>query len=423
MDSLEEDSSGVVGVLPEHDACQMMFVDVSAFGREGLRILVGDEDPRVGIIEIRHRGFGVPVTDEACGEKVGKIGIGEVNSTGCFAGLKEAIVFIGDLTPAAAIERSPQNEFARGNSGLQVLVDGTVGGDILGIRRVMEERSVMACSWTADVEVVGHKVDGVDVVLNLIHLGVLQEFCRGTSGNGGIQSAMKARLFSVETLAKLGEQESEVLFVFGTEGVAIAGLTGILPIDIEAVELIAFDKADGAGDKPRTTLGRERDVGEGARPGPAAYRDEDSQPRIRVFECIKDGEVFGVMGEAFNDLSILDIGKGVVDAGKTPSIDLFGRKNAVLREDVGDDFASIGHGVKASGGIGGRWFGEEGGRGEEGHEGERQPGEARNGQIHGALRVLDSEQGTSGIRPLHLGFIPGRLIHAGISLRSAGWVA
>ena len=423
MDSLEEDSSGVVGVLPEHDACQMMFVDVSAFGCEGLRILVGDEDPCVGIIEIRHRGIGVPVTDEACGEKVGKIGIGEVNSTGCFAGLKEAIVFIGDLTPAAAIERNPQNEFARGNSSLQVLVDGTVSRDVLGIGRIMEERSVVAGRRAADVEVVGHKVDGVDVVLNLIHLSVLEEFCGGTGRNGGIQAAMKARLFSVETLAKLGEQESEVLFVFGPEGVAIAGLTGILPVDVEAVELIAFDEADSAGDKALTRLGREGDVGEGARPGPAAYGDQDSETRIRMLECIKDGEVFSVMGETFNDLSILDIGKGVVDASKTSSIDLFGRKNAVLWEDVGDDFSSIGHGVRVSGESGCRWFGEEGGRGNEGHEGERQPGEARNGQIHGALRVLDSEQGTSGIRPLHLRFIPGRLIHAGISLRSAGWVA
>ena len=54
---------------------------------------------------------------------------------------------------------------------------GVVGGDMFRVGRVVKERSVMAGGWTADVEVVGHQVDGVDVALHLLHLGVFKEFC------------------------------------------------------------------------------------------------------------------------------------------------------------------------------------------------------------------------------------------------------
>ena len=52
---------------------------------------------------------------------------------------------------------------------------------------------------------------------------------------------------------------------------------------------------------------------------------------------MQGGEVFGVVREAFDDLAILNIGEGVVDAGELADVDLVRRERAVPREDVRDD--------------------------------------------------------------------------------------
>ena len=88
-----------------------------------------------------------------------------------------------------------------------------------------------------------------------------------------------ACLLAVEALAQFGEQQREVLLVFGTEDVAVADLAGVLPVDVEAVELVALDEADGACDEARAGARGERRVGEAAGPGPAADRDEDLERR------------------------------------------------------------------------------------------------------------------------------------------------
>ncbi len=265
MHGFEEDAGRVVRVLPEHDAAELMLGDVGAFGSERLRIFVGNKDVALRIIEVRCGGFRVPVTNKASGEKVGKVGIGEVNSPSGFTGLKEAVVFIGDFTPAAAIERNAENNLAFGNAGLHVLGYRAVSGNVLRVGGVSEERSVVTGAGSAHIKVVGHEVDGVDVPLDLIHLGVLEEFAGSTGSDGDIEPAMQPSLFAVEALAKFGEQQGVVLFVLGTEGVAIPRLIWILPVDVQPVEFVPLDEADGAVNEACTRARGEGGIGESSR--------------------------------------------------------------------------------------------------------------------------------------------------------------
>ena len=53
---------------------------------------------------------------------------------------------------------------------------------------------------------------------------------------------------------------------------------------------------------------------------------------------MKDSEILSIMGEAFDDFTVADIGKSVVDASEFFGSDLIGLQDGVLREDVGNDF-------------------------------------------------------------------------------------
>ena len=133
MYGFEKDAGVVVGILPEHDASQLSVHHILAFGGDGLRIFVSDEYVRLRIVEIGNGGFGIPVAEKAGGEQIGKLRIGKMNSFSGFAGLKEAMIFIGDLSPASTVEGKAQDDLASGNSCLLIGCNGKIRGDVLGI--------------------------------------------------------------------------------------------------------------------------------------------------------------------------------------------------------------------------------------------------------------------------------------------------
>jgi len=51
------------------------------------------------------------------------------------------------------------------------------------------------------VHVVGHEVDGVDVELHLVHLGMFEEVLPASGGDRGVEVATEAVAFAVEAEA------------------------------------------------------------------------------------------------------------------------------------------------------------------------------------------------------------------------------
>ena len=72
IDGIEEDVVRVAGVLPEHDAAEVIVADVECLGARDCVFVV---DPGLGaaIVEIGD-GAVVPVAHEAGGEKIGRSG-------------------------------------------------------------------------------------------------------------------------------------------------------------------------------------------------------------------------------------------------------------------------------------------------------------------------------------------------------------
>src|SRR5580658_5372684 len=112
------------------------------------------------------------------------------------------------------------------------------------------------------VIVVGHQVHGVDILLNLCHLGMLDEIALSADGNGKKESSVKALLFPVEAVAQLAQQHGVVLLVLGAKAMARPGHPWILPVDVESIELILVDEFDYALNEEAATLGVQSRIGE-----------------------------------------------------------------------------------------------------------------------------------------------------------------
>ena len=67
---------------------------------------------------------------------------------------------------------------------------------------------------------------------------------------------------ALELAVQVLEQRGEIQFVFWAEGMSCARHARILPIDIEAIELISVEEVHHALDKDPAAVGGERDVGE-----------------------------------------------------------------------------------------------------------------------------------------------------------------
>ena len=99
------------------------------------------------------------------------------------------------------------------------------------------------------VVVVGHQVDGIDILLHLAHLGVGEKVGRGAGRDRDVEPPVKLLFLLVEALAKLLEEQRVVLLVLGAEMISGADLAWVLPVDVESVEIVAVDELDDAVDE------------------------------------------------------------------------------------------------------------------------------------------------------------------------------
>src|SRR5271170_7688524 len=95
-----------------------------------------------------------------------------------------------------------------------------------------------------------------------------------------------------------------------------ARLTGILPIDIQAVELVGLNVPGHACDEYIARRLSERHIREVAGPLPATDRYQHCKRGVPLLQCGQCSEVFVVMLEAIDDAAVLDIGEGIVDPGE-----------------------------------------------------------------------------------------------------------
>ncbi len=88
----------------------------------------------------------------------------------------------------------------------------------------------------------------------------------------------------VEAGTQFPEQEYEVGAVFGAGLVARAGHAGVLPVDIEAVEIVLLEEGQGAIDELATRDRGEGGVREAAGAEPATDGDHQLEAGLGCFE-------------------------------------------------------------------------------------------------------------------------------------------
>ena len=82
--------------------------------------------------------------------------------------------------------------------------------------------------------------------------------------------------------------------------VVVAVEAGVLPIDVEAVEVVFRDEVRCAIDEDLAALLCQCGVGEVFGPGPATNGDEDLEVGVLLFQCVQNGEVLVVVLKALN---------------------------------------------------------------------------------------------------------------------------
>ena len=159
-------------------------------------------------------------------------------------------------------------------------------------------------SAPCDAEVVRHQVHVIHDSRDLRHLGVREEVVEGAGGQRQEQTRAAGRRRAVERAPELGHERGEVLLVLRPMHVAVAGQTRVLPVHVEAVEVVPADKGHRAGDEAGAALRGQGGVRKAPGPGPAADGDEDLQLRVRLAQRCECGQVLLVERTAFDDLAV-----------------------------------------------------------------------------------------------------------------------
>ena len=114
----------------------------------------------------------------------------------------------------------------------------------------------------------------------------------------------------VQVKPKLFQQQGVVLLIFRTNPVSGIGVSGVLPVDVDAVQIVLSDEGDGAFRKSFSTLGRERKIGEaGGASATAADRDQHLQTWVLSLQAVESGEVCRILRAAFDHHAVPDAEK------------------------------------------------------------------------------------------------------------------
>lgn len=164
---------------------------------------------------------------------------------------------VGDVLPAAAVERDAQGQLAGFDARVRVRLDRGVRAEVEVVRVlvVVVEVGLVAGAvrfpgvvTAGAVEVVPLDVGHVEGVEDLAQVPAVTDLLRVGGGEGREQAVAAAE--RVHLLAELGEQQGEVVLV--VRRVVVAGVPGAgarpLPVDVEAVE--DLDRGAGAPAPP-----------------------------------------------------------------------------------------------------------------------------------------------------------------------------
>src|SRR5277367_909730 len=98
------------------------------------------------------------------------------------------------------------------------------------------------------------------------------ELGRGPDGNRGDKVAAKTFSFEVESASQLFQEEGVVLLILRPEDIPVANRSWVLPINIQAIELVVAHKLNRAVDECLPAGGSQHHVREGSGPGPPTDR-------------------------------------------------------------------------------------------------------------------------------------------------------
>ena len=149
--------------------------------------------------------------------------------------------------------------------------------------------------------------------------------------------AVSGAAFGIERLPQVRHHRGEVLLILRTVDVVVAAQTWVLPVDVDAVDLVPAHERDHAVGETAAALGGECRVREVIGPGPAADGDQDPQMGMLPPEIREQLEILRVTGEPFDNAAVLDVGEGVVDVRQLVGGDLGRHDQLVARKHVGND--------------------------------------------------------------------------------------
>ena len=96
----------------------------------------------------------------------------------------------------------------------------------------------MAGDRIRGAKIVGHQVDEIDDRLDLVHFGPGDEVGERSRRKSQEVAAVAAAAFGIERLPQVGHHRGEILVVLRTVHVVVAAQTGILPVDVDAVDVV-----------------------------------------------------------------------------------------------------------------------------------------------------------------------------------------
>src|SRR5690606_37209561 len=303
VDRVDQAAAGVVAAeLPEERAAQAARLHVLHLLAHHLRRVVAPE----GVAVVLPAGARDRIGVDRAGLVPDHLEVLDAGLVGALRGraaLVQAVVAAGHAGPAATVEADAQVELGGGHAAVEegldrviAVVEGGVAGRRVGGRG--EQRAVMVGPRIpAAVEVVGHHVDVVQGLVVLAGAGDAHLVHAGTDRHGQQQAGSHL----VELAPELGQQGGEVGVVLGPPAGQATGHR-VLPVDVDAVEhargrartagavghrQVAADVGVDARGNEGLAVFRTGRVGEAARPGPAAQRDQHLQSGIARLELLE----------------------------------------------------------------------------------------------------------------------------------------
>ncbi len=201
-------TKGNRGRTPCRTYPQTLLLAKASLHRHCVRVVVCDE-PAVPTDALSRNG---PLVDLLLGSLSGEVFVLE----GAVVPTRPAVLVTRprDVEEAAAEERDPQQNFLARYSGRHEVLDARIARR-LALGRGVELGVVAALVGPLAVEVVGHQVEGVEIVGRLLQVNVLEDGLRGWESGG-------------EKIVLLGEVDADRCDQ-GEEIVALLRSAGVLP--------------------------------------------------------------------------------------------------------------------------------------------------------------------------------------------------